>query len=190
MVIRYKSNMWKLKLFFLLFVTSLTLNAQTKYTEQIQKSEEGQGKLILHQSQKISDLVNGTPKSTVSSVGGIGDNKLVLPGRQASLAGESLSSEQTTNVIGTKMRVNGYRIQVFSGDNSRKGKAQATMMGQRVKSHFMELPVYTQFSSPHWICRVGDFRTYEEASEVFQQLKATGQFEEAVIVRSKVTVYY
>ena len=64
------------------------------------------------------------------------------------------------------------------------------MMGNRVKSLFMDLSVYTHFSSPHWICRVGDFRTYEEANEVFRQLKETGRFSEAVIVKSKVNVSY
>jgi hypothetical protein len=64
------------------------------------------------------------------------------------------------------------------------------MMGNRVKSLFMDLSVYTHFSSPHWVCRVGDFRTYEEANEVFRQLKETGRFREAVIVRSKVNVSY
>ena len=88
------------------------------------------------------------------------------------------------------MRVNGYRIQVYSGDNSRKGKNEAAAMGRRVKAMFPELSVYTHFISPHWICRVGDFRTYEEASEYFRRMRESGQFAEAVMVRSKVTVYY
>ena len=90
---------------------------------------------------------------------------------------------------GQRVRANGYRIQVFSGGNSRAAKTEANMMGQRVKSLFLELPVYTHFISPHWICRVGDFRTYEEAHEVFQKLKETGRFPEAVIVKSKIIVY-
>ena len=36
---------------------------------------------------------------------------------------------------------------------------------------------------------MGDFRTYEEAHEVFQKLKETGRFPEAVIVKSKIIVY-
>ena len=63
-------------------------------------------------------------------------------------------------------------------------------MGARVKSSFGGLNVYTHFVSPHWICRVGDFKTYEEANEVFQQLKNTAGFREATIVKSKVYVYY
>ena len=87
------------------------------------------------------------------------------------------------------MWVNGYRIQVYSGDNSRKGKMEAMAMGQRVRGMFPELPVYTHFVSPHWICRVGDFRTYEEANEYFRQMKESGQYAEAVMVRCKVIVY-
>ena len=44
--------------------------------------------------------------------------------------------------------------------------------------------------SPHWKCRVGDFRTYEEASELFMRMKETQSFKEAVIVKSKINVYY
>ncbi len=88
-----------------------------------------------------------------------------------------------------KIRINGYRIQVFSGGNSRQAKQLALSMGNRVKTYFSDLKVYTHFQSPHWICRVGDFKTYEEANEVFQKLKETGNFQEAVIVKSKVNAY-
>ena len=36
---------------------------------------------------------------------------------------------------------------------------------------------------------MGDFRTYEEANEYFRQMKESGQYAEAVMVRCKVIVY-
>ena len=86
--------------------------------------------------------------------------------------------------------MNGYRIQVYSGGNSRQSKNEAAMMGQRVRSLFGDLSVYTHFLNPHWICRVGDFKTYEEANEMYRQMKETGRFREAVIVKSKIYATY
>ena len=65
-----------------------------------------------------------------------------------------------------RIRVNGFRVQVYYGGNNQKSKLQARQMAQRVKIWFEDLSVYTTFSSPHWICRVGDFQTREEAMEV------------------------
>jgi len=179
--------MCRIILTFLLLISATTLIvAQSKFTDQLQKSTEGQGKVILHQSQRITDLVNGdasltTPTTTERNRPT--DNTLKKEqGEEGSVAPQP--------VFGQKVRMNGYRIQVYSGGNSRKAKTEAASMGHRVKSMFGELSVYTNFISPHWICRVGDFKSYEEANEVFQQMKASGQFREAVIVKSKITTYY
>lgn len=159
--------------------------AQSKYTEAIQQKGPGEGTLVIHQSKAISDLVNGeapgrsNPVETTNQVeGGAGSPAVV-------------ASPDTSIVVrmGQRTLVNGYRIQVFSGDNTRKGKVEAAVMRQKVKNLFGDLPVYTHFVSPHWICRAGDFRTYEEANEYFKRFRDSGAFPEAVIVRSKVTVY-
>ncbi|MGN0234556.1 MAG: SPOR domain-containing protein [Bacteroidaceae bacterium] len=163
--------------------------AQQRYTDLIQKSVPGQGRITLYQSEKITALVNGTSPAKAAP---LSSKQIVSPSsstnRQQPDTVDTVSASIKT--AGQKMRVNGYRIQVYSGDNSRKGKTEATSMGHRVKDMFPELTVYTNFASPHWICRVGDFRTYEEANEYFQQMKDSGQFAEAVMVRCKVTVYY
>ena len=170
----------------LLAALALTLEAQTKFTEQLQQTEPGKGRVTLHQSQTISDLVNGIDVNTVVSKVVKAVKNLVSPETEEEETDEPAATPTPT----TKVRMNGYRIQVYSGGNSRQAKNEAAMMGNRVKSLFGDLSVYTNFASPHWICRVGDFRTYEEANEVYRQLKATGRFREAVIVRSKVNVAY
>ncbi|MCF0197064.1 MAG: SPOR domain-containing protein [Bacteroidaceae bacterium] len=154
--------------------------AQSKYTDRLQAD----GKVTLHQSQAITDLVNGpatpaaAPKPATS----------VTPSAPSRTAAQVEDGE--TENLGQRMRANGYRIQVYSGDNSRKGKNEASALGRKVRNLFSELPVYTEFASPHWRCRVGDFRTYEEASEYLKRLRDAGGFAEAVIVRSKITIYY
>ena len=91
-------------------------------------------------------------------------------------------------MLGPKTRVNGFRIQVYFGDNSGRAQSEARSAGGRFRNYFPYLPVYVSFVSPHWKCMVGDFRTREEASEVLSQIRAMGIFREAIIVRSKVNV--
>lgn len=182
------------KIFFsILFLSIFDVFAQTTYTEQLQKSVEGKGVVTIHQSKAITDLVNGITKSTLSQPK-VTQSKPQVDTTKTT-AQETKQKEDSTLVnlqvmTGKKVRVNGYRIQVYLGGNSRQAKYEAQQMGRRVKGYFGDLAVYTHFVSPHWICRVGDFRTYEEANEVFQQLKQTNNFNEAVIVKSKIYAYY
>ncbi len=156
--------------------------AQQKYTDVIQQKADNGGTLVLYQSKTITDLVNGVVPENASTA-----KKVVKDGKV--LVVDSIDNNIETVTTGQRTYVRGYRIQVYSGDNTRKGKAEAAAMAGKVRQNFSDLPVYTHFVSPHWICRVGDFRTYEEANEYFRQLRETGLFPEAVIVRSKVAVY-
>lgn len=151
--------------------------AQTKYTERIQADHSGGGSLTLHQSQTITDLVNAPVRPEV-------------PVSTTAADKQDETSQEASAVGGQKMTINGYRIQVYSGNNSRAGKNEAVALGRRTKEYFSELAVYTLFKSPHWICRVGDFRTMEEATDYLNRMRATGRFPEAVIVRSKISIYY
>lgn len=178
----------RISLVILTMLASFPLVAQQRYTDLLQRSVEGQGKITLYQSEKITALVNGTSQPKASATAG----KRVTQPIQPTVTHRPDTVDTAVVPVrhtGQKMRVNGYRIQVYSGDNSRKGKMEAMAMGQRVRGMFPELPVYTHFVSPHWICRVGDFRTYEEANEYFRQMKESGQYAEAVMVRCKVIVY-
>ena len=87
-----------------------------------------------------------------------------------------------------RIRINGFRVQVYYGGNNQKAKQEARQMAERVKIWFEELPVYTSFSSPHWICRVGDFQTRDDAMEVLQAMRESGRFPRAIIVKSKINI--
>lgn len=159
------------------------------YTEDIQRAGEGGGTLVLHQSKTITDLVNGKATNTPAAVKARKPAAGSAAKAGQTLVPDTLGDSISVTTLGQKTMVDGYRIQVYSGGNTRRGKTEAVMMGQKVKGYLDDVAVYTHFVSPHWICRVGDFRTYEEASEYFKRLKETGSFPEAIIVRSRVAVY-
>lgn len=80
----------------------------------------------------------------------------------------------------------GFRIQVFAGNNSRSAHELAKQYAEKVKKYNKDVNIYTLFVSPRWLCRVGDYVSFEEANMMMRQLRATGQFKEAVVVRDEV----
>lgn len=102
---------------------------------------------------------------------------------------EAMLGTANTGTGGQKViKAFGYRIQVYAGNNSRTARNEAYGMASRVKEYFPELKVYTQFTSPRWLCRVGDFRSIEEADAAMRQLKRTGVFKEVSIVKEQVNI--
>ena len=87
------------------------------------------------------------------------------------------------------VKVAGYRVQVFAGGNTRNDRIKAERIGSEIKGLFPGVPVYVHFYSPRWICRMGNYRTYEEAHAVLQRVKNNG-YQSAIIVKGKITVSY
>lgn len=86
------------------------------------------------------------------------------------------------------LKSSGYRIQAYAGNNTRQAKNEAHEIAERIKSKFPELPVYTTFNPPRWLCRVGDFRSIEEADAMMRQMRATGGFKEVSIVKEQINI--
>lgn len=169
---------------FFVLLGTLPVSAQQTFTDRLQQVVESAGRIILHQDKSITDLVNGLYKKTAEGAG-----ESPRRGQADSIASQNPDSMAVDSLlIGTKVRMNGYRIQVYFGDNSRQGKTEARAAGMRFRNYFPGYSVYVSFVSPHWLCRAGDFRTMEEASEVLRQIRSMGIFREAVIVKSKVNV--
>lgn len=82
----------------------------------------------------------------------------------------------------------GFRIQAYAGNNTRQAKNEAYQTASRIKGYFPELKTYTSFNPPRWLCRVGDFRSIEEADAVMRKLKATGVFKEVSIIKDQVNI--
>ena len=83
---------------------------------------------------------------------------------------------------GKKIQTVGYRIQIYAGGNTRQSKEEAQKAAQYVRTKYPEIPVYTEFVSPRWVCRVGDYKTIEEADQVMRMLKRSRMFKEIAIL--------
>lgn len=99
------------------------------------------------------------------------------------------TTDTRKKVMRRSYKVNGYRVQVFAGGNSRDDKTKAQQAGNKVKAAFPDIPVYVHFYSPRWICRMGNFRSYQEANAVLTQVRKMG-YKQACIVSGKISVAY
>ena len=179
--------------------------AQT-FTQRLQKQPTaGQGSVTIHQSDSIDQLVNSTVltvKGTTATTTAPTTPTTPKPAtpsttsKTSTTSTTSLTSPSTTVVPDTmpKMirnghKVVGYRVQAFAGGNSRKDRQKAEQVRNNIKSHYPNVPVYVHFYSPRWICRVGNYRTYEEAHQMMVNLQNLG-YKQASIVKGKITVAY
>lgn len=181
-------------------------DAQSSFTQRLQQSNQGEGKVTVKQSKEIDDLVNGSSTGTPSTpTANRKQQEKEKTNDQAVTTKEekplkALSERQdSTDVSDSTVdnhkkvmkgyKINGYRVQVFAGGNSRNDRIKAEKIGNEIKSLFPDEPVYVHFYSPRWICRMGNYRSYEEAHEVLNRVKNLG-YQSAIIVKGKITVQY
>ncbi len=143
----------------LLLTVVLSAFAQRDIVKSLQTDVAGQGKVTIHQDAKISALVAG-----------------------ASIAKTNTSGEKK------ELKRQGYRVQVYAGNNTSRSRNEAQDMANKVKQHFQDAEVYAYFVSPRWLCRVGNYPSIEEADAMMRQLKKTGAFKEVSIVRDQITI--
>lgn len=203
----------------ILCVGCVAANAQT-FTQRLQKSNAGEGKVTVTQSKEIDDLVNGpqnvNPQSTQTTQGNQGNQnspttqttqKNLTPQKQAEekerpqqsqrpqittqseLTPDTTFTTEPRKKVLKGYKVNGYRVQVFAGGNSRDARVKAERTGREINALFPSEPVYVHFYSPRWICRMGNYRTYEEAHQMLNAVKKLG-YQSAIIVKGKITVPY
>ncbi|WP_028911428.1 SPOR domain-containing protein [Prevotella sp. MA2016] len=183
-------------------------DAQSSFIQRLQQSKSGEGKITITQDKSIDDLVNGpaqaaspvqakTPqKQTEKKENNTATNtnqdkkqepKVTVPEHPDTVNIDTPEEIQKKIMKGVKMA--GYRVQVFAGGNSRNDRIKAERIGSEIKGLFPGEPVYVHFYSPRWICRMGNYRTYEEAHEVLERVKRNG-YQSAIIVKGKITVQY
>lgn len=104
----------------------------------------------------------------------------------ASLIGLRYVNDAATSNKALKAR--GFRVQVYAGNNSRVARNEATAVANKVKKEFPDMPVYTYFQPPRWLCRIGDFKSIEEAHVAMRKLKESGEFKEVAIVREQINI--
>ena len=145
-------------LFLVGFFFAFSATAQTNIIENLQIERVGQGKVTIHQDIKISALLGAIYVKS--------------------------ADEEEPKVL----KARGYRVQVYAGNNSRIARKEANEVAEQIKMEFPELPVYAFFQPPRWLCRVGDYRSIEEADASMRRLKATGKFKEVSIVREQINI--
>ena len=184
----------------------LVCNAQT-FTQRIQQTNKGEGTVTIHHDQAIDDLVNGTHSATTTKTGNSKqpaakttpkpvrtpakeERKTANEQHNATTVNEAPRQDSAPDTIGKPKQMHkaiGYRIQVFAGGNTRKDRQKAEKTGNVLKQLFPEEEVYVHFYSPRWICRLGNYRTYEEAKEKVDEIRKLG-YQSATIVKGKILV--
>ncbi|MDD7247464.1 MAG: SPOR domain-containing protein [Prevotellaceae bacterium] len=204
------------RLLFSIIITLCSLTAQSQtFLDSLRKDEPGKGSVSVTQSPEIDNLVNGTGQdhsgSTAKEGAGHARQSSATQqhhedGRHDSASSESHTHEGTSSttpsttteetVIDTRKKVmrnsyktQGYRIQVFSGGNSRADRQKAESAGMVMKSNFPTEPIYVHFYSPSWKCRMGNYKTLEEAQRMLAMVKKLG-YKQACIVKGTISVQY
>lgn len=179
-------------------------SAQT-FTQRIQQKVDGMGTVTIHESDSIDQLVNSATLGNTAAKQATAGNRVTAaapatanPHATATTTPKPVADDDTEEKddapveITKKMlvggyKVQGYRVQAFAGGNSRKDRQKAERIGNDIKASFPDEPVYVHFYSPRWICRVGNYRTYEEAHQMLVSLRKMG-FTQSTIVKGKITV--
>ena len=198
-----------------LICVATTAYSQT-FTERLQKPVAGKGTIKVVHSAAIDKLVNGnqpdtrpakphttatTQKSaettkqqpqtdtTKSATPKTTDHNAKQESQKSQEDFEIPTVDMRKKVMGRSYKVNGYRVQAFAGGNTRADRQKAQNIGDAIKMKFPEQPIYVHFYSPRWICRIGNFRTYEEAHAMLLEVKKMG-YKQASIVKGKISVQY
>ena len=188
-------------------------SAQTTFTQRLQEEKQGEGKVTITQDKAIDELVNGpqTAVSNQTTQSAQSTQSTQSPQQQKTTEQQQKPDSGTTQrpVVAEKgqqsdstaidderkkimkggYKINGYRVQVYAGGNSRDARIKAERIGREINSLFPGEPVYVHFYSPRWICRMGNYRTYEEAHQQLRAVKNLG-YSSAIIVKGKITVPY
>jgi hypothetical protein len=68
------------------------------------------------------------------------------------------------------IKYQGYRVQVFSGNDQRTSKDEAFRREKEMKDLIFGLPTYVTYNAPFWRLRIGDYDTHEEAFYIQRRL--------------------
>lgn len=76
---------------------------------------------------------------------------------------ETVEIEEETNLNKSSQKAAGYRVQIFSDNNTKTAKNEARAKSKSVGGLFPQYRTYVTFNSPYWRVRIGDFKTLKEA---------------------------
>lgn len=142
------------------FIFSGTLLAQGKQSivDEINSSKSGEGSVKVYQDETIANVL-GKYQTADSSKG-------------------------ASNFV----KVMGFKIQIYSGNDQSKSKAEAESKASLVRKDFPDMEVTISYQAPTWLVRAGNFLTQEEADAALALIKEKqpGLAREMYVVRSTV----
>jgi len=191
----------------LITIVCLTLvacaaNGQT-FLNELRKDVPGEGKVTVVQSAEIDQLVNGKqqeqpatqPQQQQPDEEAQEEQKPDSARRMPIIIGENGEEDLTTpidtrkKVMRRSYKMQGYRVQVYSGGNSRADRQRAETAGAVMKANFPDQPIYTHFYSPSWKCRMGNYKSQAEAQAYLSRVRKLG-YRQACIVKGMIQVQY
>ena len=122
---------------------------------------------------KIEDYVRGEGKA-----------RIYQPDKLTGLMGSMANTEAVVQ------QIEGYRVLVYSGNNSRQARDEANEWARFMRENFPGAEVYVVFESPIRSCQYGDFRTLEEAEDMVKKLKATKKLKELSVRKTLINLPY
>ena len=136
---------------FIFFVNTLFISAQesaqsNEIIEELNSSKVNQGNVTVYQDEAIKGIL-AKPAPTNLPVYSSGDGSVQY------------------------VKVRGYKIQVFSGNDQRKSKDEALYKERLINGSFEDIETVVFFNSPRWILRAGNFKTRGEANVVMEKLR-------------------
>lgn len=123
-----------------------TNNSSTSIIDELNSNQPNQGNVIVYQDEAIKGIL---AKPTPSN----------LP----------VYSSGDGSVQYVKMR--GYKIQVFSGNDQRKSKDEAYHKQRLINDRFEDIETVVFFNSPRWILRAGNYKSRSEANDAMEQFR-------------------
>ena len=133
-----------------------------------------------------TDTAKAKPLDDAAKAGGTTANGYAAATVRDSVA--TASTDTVSSVMRHGYKTTGYRVQAFAGGNTRKDRQKAERTGNNMRQLFPGEDVYVRFYSPRWVCRVGNYLSYEEAHEKLLLIRKMG-YETATIVKGKIIVY-
>lgn len=172
--------------FLITLLLPLCLQAQTPRT-----AEQKKARVV--QDESINDLVYNKKRNTGTTATPAAPQKPAANAESNKSTPRSQTAKRTDRTNTTyapRQRYNdtGYRIQIYTGGSTRNDKTAALRMQKKARQAFPELAAYVHFISPHWVCRVGDFRHKEDAQRYATKLRNKKIAFESRVVTSNIII--
>ena len=121
-------------------------NSSVSIIEELNSSQPNQGNVTIYQDEAIKGIL-AKPAPINLPVYSTGDGSVQY------------------------VKLRGYKIQVFSGNDQRKSKDEAYYKQKLINDSFEDVETLVFFNSPRWILRAGNFKTRSEANAVMMQFR-------------------